>query len=641
MATQVVFQERRTALNQLVRNWDRRLRIQQVSLWLPRALITGLAFGVLIAIISRLRPWLVSEQIVVATLVLVVLAVVGMLLAVWLWPRPALQAARSFDVLFGLQERVSTALELIDGQIRADDELLSLQIDDAWSRARQVQPGQSLPLIWRWREWVVAGILIIVLAVLILLPNPQAEAIEQTSAQQAAIDEAKDEVAQIIQNVASDPALSEEERQELLEALAASMDTLEQPDVTAEEAFATLSDAQTALQEQADRLNDRASAQEEALQAASDALQELPNQSEVPTPEPGAEGQQPAPIPSLNNLAQNLSNMTPEQMQQAAQSLDQAAQALQETNPQAAQAMQQAAQAMREGDTQAAQEALQQASQALQQDAQQTQSQQSASQNLSDSAEQVQQAANQVGQQGNSGEQSQQGQNGEQQDENGNPSEQQQGEGSGEQQSQQSQQQEGQQGTGEQEGQQDGQEGQQGGQSSQEGEGDNASSQESQSGQSGGQEGQQSLNSEGGGQQGNQNGEGQQGQASSDGAGSGAGDTPGGAGSEESGGEAQTSGAPQNNNPDGQGQGQFEPVYAPQRPGGEGGPEIELDPNSSDAPVQEGEFSQNPSGNASVPYNQVFSDYSDAANRALESDYIPLGLRDVVRDYFSSLEPGR
>jgi hypothetical protein len=42
-----------------------------------------------------------------------------------------------------------------------------------------------------------------------------------------------------------------------------------------------------------------------------------------------------------------------------------------------------------------------------------------------------------------------------------------------------------------------------------------------------------------------------------------------------------------------------------------------------------------------VPYNQVFSDYSNAANEAMESDYIPLSLRDVVRDYFASLEPGQ
>ena len=40
-----------------------------------------------------------------------------------------------------------------------------------------------------------------------------------------------------------------------------------------------------------------------------------------------------------------------------------------------------------------------------------------------------------------------------------------------------------------------------------------------------------------------------------------------------------------------------------------------------------------------MSYDTVFSDYQNAANRALESDYVPLGLRDVVREYFTSLEP--
>jgi len=64
-----------------------------------------------------------------------------------------------------------------------------------------------------------------------------------------------------------------------------------------------------------------------------------------------------------------------------------------------------------------------------------------------------------------------------------------------------------------------------------------------------------------------------------------------------------------------------------------------LEPDSSSAPVVEGEFAQNPAGESVVPYNEVFADYANAASRALESDYIPLGLRDVVRDYFTSLEP--
>lgn len=40
-----------------------------------------------------------------------------------------------------------------------------------------------------------------------------------------------------------------------------------------------------------------------------------------------------------------------------------------------------------------------------------------------------------------------------------------------------------------------------------------------------------------------------------------------------------------------------------------------------------------------VPYNQVFGQYRSAAFEALEGEYIPLGLKGLVRDYFSSLEP--
>ncbi|MCB9431946.1 MAG: hypothetical protein H6668_08170 [Ardenticatenaceae bacterium] len=40
-----------------------------------------------------------------------------------------------------------------------------------------------------------------------------------------------------------------------------------------------------------------------------------------------------------------------------------------------------------------------------------------------------------------------------------------------------------------------------------------------------------------------------------------------------------------------------------------------------------------------VPYTDVFGDYRNAANEALQDDYIPLGLKAYVRDYFSSLEP--
>jgi len=44
-------------------------------------------------------------------------------------------------------------------------------------------------------------------------------------------------------------------------------------------------------------------------------------------------------------------------------------------------------------------------------------------------------------------------------------------------------------------------------------------------------------------------------------------------------------------------------------------------------------------GEALVPYHQVFYQYLDAANQAMEQSYIPSGLKDYVREYFARLEP--
>jgi hypothetical protein len=625
MATQAVFRERRDELNKLVRGWDRRLRLQQAALWLPRCLLPGLVAGIAIALFSRFRPWLMSSQIALATIIMLALGVLVMLLVVWMWPRSSMVAARRFDVTFGLGERVSTALELIDGRIRAAEELVALQVDDAWAKARTVRAGEKLPLIWRWREWAVVLLLALVLVVLLFIPNPQETAIADNAAQQATIEAAAEELRQITEDVASDAALAPEDREQLLEALEASREVLEQPNVTPEEAFAALSDAQATLQEKSDQLNQQAAAQQAALQAASDALQNA-----RPTEAQGEQQGQVTAADSLQSLADQIPSMSQAQQQALAQALQQAAEQLQATNPAAAEALRQAAEALQNGNPGAAQQSMQQAAQDLANAQQSSQSQSESAQQLSQSAQSAQQAAEQVSQQsqssGQSGQQSSQGQQ------------------SGQQQSQQSGEEGGQESEGQQSGQSQGG-GQQSGEQTDSGQGSQPGDQQGQGGEGeGGQPGNQS--SEGG--QSNQSAggtgsaqEGEPSDAASNTTGSGAGDAVGGEGSDQANTAGSSGGAQQDNSPDGTGEGQFDPVYAPQRIGGQSSQDIVLDPDASDAPLQEGEFAENPAGNASVPYNQVFSDYSSAANRALESDYIPLGLRDVVRDYFSSLEPGQ
>ena len=42
---------------------------------------------------------------------------------------------------------------------------------------------------------------------------------------------------------------------------------------------------------------------------------------------------------------------------------------------------------------------------------------------------------------------------------------------------------------------------------------------------------------------------------------------------------------------------------------------------------------------ALVPYYDVYYEYLDTASETIERSYIPPGLQDYVRDYFSQLEP--
>jgi hypothetical protein len=40
-----------------------------------------------------------------------------------------------------------------------------------------------------------------------------------------------------------------------------------------------------------------------------------------------------------------------------------------------------------------------------------------------------------------------------------------------------------------------------------------------------------------------------------------------------------------------------------------------------------------------TPYSQVFGDFYDYAQTSLDRNYVPLSVKDFVRDYFSSLDP--
>jgi hypothetical protein len=84
-------------------------------------------------------------------------------------------------------------------------------------------------------------------------------------------------------------------------------------------------------------------------------------------------------------------------------------------------------------------------------------------------------------------------------------------------------------------------------------------------------------------------------------------------------------------------------VYVPweRRPGG--GEEVVIPGQEGGQGETETRETENPlpgsAGEALVPYHEVYQTYLDAAQQAMESGYVPPGLRELVRAYFSQLEP--
>ena len=145
--------------------------------------------------------------------------------------------------------------------------------------------------------------------------------------------------------------------------------------------------------------------------------------------------------------------------------------------------------------------------------------------------------------------------------------------------------------------------------------------------------------------QGNQTGQGtgqgaSSAQGNSSGSGSGAGRGTG-SGSNRAGPEAGSKPIGQNNGPGDGGETTYEPIYASQRLGGNEGDTVTLpgssDPNG-DVIGQSGVAPGNDQP-SQVPYTQVLAQYVNAYQQAIDSGQVPPQLRDMIRQYFSSLQP--
>src|SRR5512136_1515621 len=130
--------------------WLVRLRLSAALAWAVRGLAGGLAAGLGLSLVARLRPLLPVSTLLWLAIALALTGGAAAMAIAYAWPRSRLAAARHFDRLFGLAERTSMALELAEAPgapvSTTPDWLVELQWADAAAAARAVKPAQGLPL---------------------------------------------------------------------------------------------------------------------------------------------------------------------------------------------------------------------------------------------------------------------------------------------------------------------------------------------------------------------------------------------------------------------------------------------------------------------------------------------------------------
>lgn len=382
-------------LERALHRFDRRRRLRDALLWLPRGMLAGLLLAALLATIARLRPLLTNEEVGAAAVGLAAVGILAAAVLVLVRRRTLLQQARFADRRFALQERVSTAVEIHRGELSVPAALATRQLEDTLQVVSAVDAQSMLPLRLSRRDWLLSLLAAALLAIAVWLPNPQVGILRTQRALEASIEEQMQEVEAQVEEIEENPALTEEQKESLAEPLQSALEELRQGDLTREEAVAVLSEAEADLRDLAATNSNEALRRE--LQAAGQSLSEnAAGQSLGQSLQSGDLSQAGQ---AAADLAGELPQLSAQEQSALAQDLAQTAQALTEVDPQLARELAQAAQALQDGDAAAAQQALQEAAATLQQRA----LEQAAAQQAAAAAEQAGRGRDAVAQAGQEG----------------------------------------------------------------------------------------------------------------------------------------------------------------------------------------------------------------------------------------------
>src|SRR5579884_4023640 len=167
-------------LARALRPWHSRLVMQYVLRWTRGGILAGLIFATLVLIISRLVPWGAAPYWAGGLALACLLAT----LAMALWLSPSIEGATHIvDSHLKLQDRLGTAWEMRDQA----STLAVLQRRDALQQLKQHTPAATFSFRLRRSSLLASLIALLVLALLIVLPNPMNTIVREQAAFQAKV----------------------------------------------------------------------------------------------------------------------------------------------------------------------------------------------------------------------------------------------------------------------------------------------------------------------------------------------------------------------------------------------------------------------------------------------------------------------
>jgi hypothetical protein len=334
-----------------LRGTQRRLRLHAAIFGAGYGLAAGLVIGIVICITSRVRPLWLPDQVLLYVLCAVALGIVIGAIFPLTRPLPLSTVAARADAELGLRERLSTALELTNGQAQSAlagqhlRETAALVADRAGESTRWPHPSQN-------EIYTLAGLAVALLSLLIL-PNAQTTTIQQQQANAQIVQQAASQVAQVQAQVNSRGNLDPATQQALQQQLAQLQQDLINGAIDPAQAVARIAETEAQLR----RLQDPGAASKAA------ALPQLGEEfgafgATAPIGQKLQSGDYAGASQALKDFASTLPNLDPASRAAIAQKLREAAASQAAANPQLAQQLQNAADALDSGDIAGAQAAL-------------------------------------------------------------------------------------------------------------------------------------------------------------------------------------------------------------------------------------------------------------------------------------------